>query len=234
VKRAIKRQSWAVAVVLLLLSLRIAHSASTGPSDGQVCDVEADYSLGIEDYPQAIRLHTALVRRRPGDALAHYHLGFAQGMAGNNNAEIREYRLAASLGLKDWDLFLNLGLAEAEIGNLDSAAADLEKAVFFGQNHPESHYNFALIQVRRGMLPDAEREILASLRLNNRQPDAQNLLGVIYAERGETVRASLIWHELLRTEPEYRPAQRNLALLASQRKLVPGGAAAVSFTPNAQ
>jgi Flp pilus assembly protein TadD len=125
VKRAIKRQSLAFAAATLLISLGIASGASVGPSDRQVCDVDADYSLGIEDYPEAIRLHTEAVRKRPGDAVAHYHLGFAQGMVGNKEAEIREYRLAASLGLKNWDLFLNLGLAEAENGDLDAATASL-------------------------------------------------------------------------------------------------------------
>jgi Flp pilus assembly protein TadD len=231
-KKAIKRQSSVFGAVILLLSLSIAYSANAGPSDSQVCDVDADYSLGIEDYPATIRLHTEVVRKRPDDALAHYHLGFAQGMVGNKQAELREYRRAASLGLKNWDLFLNLGLAEAESGNLDAATASLEKAVLLGQNHPESHYNLALVEVRRGILPDAEREILASLRLDPRQPDAQNLLGVIYAERGDTVRASLLWQELLRNDPGYRPARTNLTLLGSQSKIVLGGAAAaVSFTP---
>ena len=45
------------------------------------------------------------------NALAHYHLGFAYGMTGNVSKEISEYRTAIGLGLKVWDLFLNLGLA---------------------------------------------------------------------------------------------------------------------------
>src|SRR6202040_3437858 len=40
-----------------------------------VCDVNADYALGVEDYPEAIRLHEKVLRRQPNNALAHYHLG---------------------------------------------------------------------------------------------------------------------------------------------------------------
>ena len=42
------------------------------------------------------------------------------------------------------------------------------------------------------MLADAQREILASLLLNPGEPDARNLLGVIYAQEGESAGASLI------------------------------------------
>ena len=66
--------------VILLLSLGIASSASTGEGDEQVCDVHADYALGVEDYSEAIRLHVEVLRKHPDNALAHYHLGFAEGM----------------------------------------------------------------------------------------------------------------------------------------------------------
>jgi len=128
-------------------------------------------------------------RSSPADnALAHYHLGFAQGMIGDKRAEVREYQRAAALGLRDWDLFLNLGLAQLENGDLDAATESLRKSVCLGEEHPESHFNLALVDERRGMLADAEYETLVSLRLNREQPDARNLLGVIYAQEGKTRR----------------------------------------------
>src|SRR3984893_14583926 len=98
--------------VILLLSLGIASNASTGEGEEQVCDVRADYALGVEDYSEAIRLHAEVLHKRPDNALAHYHLGFAEGMMGNRTTELREYQRAATLGLRNWDLFLNMGLAQ--------------------------------------------------------------------------------------------------------------------------
>ena len=212
-KKAIGRRSWRAFCAILLLSLTSGHNAFAGLAQEQVCDVRADYSLGVDDYPEAIRLHVEVVRRQPANALAHYHLGFAQGMAGNRAAEIKQYQQAVSLGLKAWDLFLNLGLAQFENGNLDQARSNLQRAVLLGENYPQSHYNLALVEEHSGMLPDAEQEVLTSLRLNPWEPDARNLLGVIYAERGKTVQASQVWQELLRTDPDYRPARTNLALI---------------------
>ena len=223
-----KHQIWFSAAVLLLsLSLGIARNATAGGDEQQVCDVRADYALGVEDYSQAIRLHTEVVREHPDDALAHYHLGFAQGMMGNRTAEVSEYKRAAALGVRNWDLFLDLGLAQLESGDLDAAMDSLRQSVFLGENHSESHFNLALVYERRGLHADAEREMLASIQLNPRQPDARNALGVIYAHEGKTVSASLVWHELVREVPDYEPARTNLALLGSPIEVARGETAAV-------
>lgn len=228
--RGIGWASFGAAILALLLGG--AGTAIAGSGADQVCDVAADYPLGIEDYPEAIRLHKELIRREPDNALAHYHLGFALGMMGDRGAEIREYQSAAALGLNDWDLFLNLGMAQLEDGNLDSSAASLQRAVLLGARHPESHFNLALVQVRRGMLADAQRQTLLSLRLKPSQPDARNLLGVIYAQQGDFANASLVWRELLRDAPEYQPARTNLSLLG-RSDLAPRETAAADLLPTA-
>jgi tetratricopeptide (TPR) repeat protein len=100
-RSSLNRIAFASAILLVLLG--IACNASADGSEQQVCDVGADYALGIENYPEAIRLHAEVVRKRPDDALAHYHLGFAEGMMGNRTDEVREYQRAAALGLRNWD-----------------------------------------------------------------------------------------------------------------------------------
>jgi hypothetical protein len=54
------------------------------------------------------------LRKDAINALAHYHLGFALGMVNHRTAELREYRRGETLGLRNWDLFLNMGLAQLE------------------------------------------------------------------------------------------------------------------------
>jgi tetratricopeptide (TPR) repeat protein len=218
-----------LAAAIVLFSLGFSRIASADGREQQVCDVGADYALGVEDYPEAIRLHLQVVREHPENALAHYHLGFAEGMAGNRTAELREYRRAAALSLRNWDLFLNLGLAQLEDGDLAGATDNLRQAVLLGENHPESHFNLALAYERRGLLADAEHETLTSLQLNPRQPDASNLLGVLYAQEGQTVRASSVWLELTHEAPDYEPARKNLALVVGANKVSPGETAVGAF-----
>jgi tetratricopeptide (TPR) repeat protein len=219
---------------ILLLSLLIVDNEVAGGTEEQICGIGADYSLGIEDYSETICRHVRVIREHPENALAHYHLGFALGMMGDRRAEVKEYQRAEALGLRNWDLFLNLGLAQLENRDLDAAAESLQQAVVLGDEHSESHFNLALVDELRGMLADAEHETLVSLRLNPGQPDARNLLGVIYAQEGKTVRASLIWRELVHDVPDYEPARKNLALLGSQNEVALGKTAAAALpTPAA-
>jgi protein O-mannosyl-transferase len=192
--------------------------ASSGVShapdnDEEVCDPIADYFLGMEDYPEAIRRHLMVISRNPDNALAHYHLGFAYGMIGRHKEELEQYRDAIDLGLSDWQLFLNLGLLYLESQRLSAASDVLRLATLLGPDRPETHFNLGLVYERRGMLAPAEQEILLSLRLDADQPDALNTLGVIYAEEGNYARAREEWTDLLRTRPDYQPARANLTIL---------------------
>jgi Flp pilus assembly protein TadD len=211
---------------LFLLSLAIGTCSFAGADDGQVCDVDADYSLGVEDYSETIRRHLEVVRQHPDKAIAHYHLGFAQGMAGNRTEEIREYQRAQALGLRSWDLFLNKGLALVEDGDLDAGVESIRQATRVGGDHFEAHFELARLDERIGRLAEAERETLASLRLSPEDAGARNLLGVIYAEQGHTVHADSIWRELVQELPYYEPARINLSLLSSATSATSGDSAA--------
>ena len=208
-----------VAVSIWLSALWIPTTTFAADVEHQICDVRADYFLGVENYSEAIRLHSEVIRRHPGDALAHYHLGFALGMVGQTMGEIREYRRAEALGLATWDLFLNLGLAQLENGDQEGAASSLRRSTVLGADHPESYFNLALVDERRGMLADAEHEILAALVLDPADPDERNLLGLIYADKGKMVDAYSVWSQLARDLPDYEPARRNLAFLRSQHEI---------------
>src|ERR1700728_1105520 len=81
------------------------NAAADPGSNDQVCDATAHYFLGAEDYREAIATHRRVIAAPPSDALAYYHLGFAFGMTGDRVDEIADYRRAAALGLRQWDLY---------------------------------------------------------------------------------------------------------------------------------
>jgi tetratricopeptide (TPR) repeat protein len=220
-KLSITAIRFALAVSLMLVGVSIANA---GPSDTagtqsgkqsseQVCDASADYFLGMEDYGEAVATHRRVLAAHPTDALAHYHLGFAFGMTGERQREIAEYRKAAALGLRDWDLYLNLGRALLEGGDLTGAAGSLKTAVALAPDRPEAHFNLGLAYERSGILTAAHDELQLSLRLDPRQPDARNMMGLIYAEEHDYSHARQVWGDLARTEPDFEPARLNLAIL---------------------
>jgi tetratricopeptide (TPR) repeat protein len=203
-------------VAIVIAQRPAPTSASSGTNNSyeeQVCDPLADYFLGMEDYPEAIKRHQAVLREHPDNALAHYHLGFAYGVTGDHQRELAEYQKAVSLGLSDWQLFLNLGLLDMEEEHPDEASAVLRLAALLGPYQPETHFNLGLVYERLGMFAKAEQELLLSLRLDPKQVDARNTLGVVYAEEGNYVRAHDEWLDLVNSEPDFTPARANLAIL---------------------
>ena len=203
---------WASLTALILLSL-ICPKRIYAEQFPQICDEKADFALGTEDYSTAIRLHENIVRNHPGDALAHYHLGFAYGMSGDHSAELREYLAARQLGLRNWDFLLNLGLLYLDRDAPSDAIAVLQEAAGVRPQHAEVHFNLALAFERSGQSRRAIGEMLQSLKLDPTNPDSQNELAALYAETGNPSAARAIWAELLLTHPNYEPAQKNLAIL---------------------
>ncbi|HKV52999.1 MAG TPA: tetratricopeptide repeat protein [Candidatus Binataceae bacterium] len=182
-------------------------------NDDQVCDATADYFLGVEDYPEAVKSHLRVISAHPNDALAHYHLGFAYGMLGRRDDELVEYRRAINLGLRKWDLFVNLGRLYLENGEFAAGTGAFATAAALGPLHAEAHYNLALAYERQGSLEAARQEMLTSLRLDPAQVDASNMLGLIYAEQGDFARARQVWRDLARAHPDFEAPRANLAVL---------------------
>jgi tetratricopeptide (TPR) repeat protein len=197
---------------LLIFFLSIGKSEAATVQE-QICDTKADYALGLEDYPAAIILHRKVLRSHPDDALAHYHLGFAYGMVGRDSDEIREYRTAVGLGLRQWDLFLDLGLAYLDQRDYPKAVKALETSVLLGPGHPESHFNLAIGYEKAGRLNDALKEIVASLQIAPADLDARNTKAIICVELGDLRCARDEWTLLTQIAPNYAPAQTNLTIL---------------------
>jgi tetratricopeptide (TPR) repeat protein len=212
----ISKQNRAAILFLLsaILVVALPHASRAADGDSQaVCDSTADVSLGEENYGETIRVHQEILRRDPGNALAHYHLGFAYSMTNNTGAELREYERAQQLGLRQWDFFLNLGILRLERNELSLALDALDAAAKIGPQHPEAHFNLGLAYERAGFMAEAANEVALSLKLEPGQLDAQNELAAIYAQMGDYGRARAMWTELAVAHPEYVPGVKNLKTL---------------------
>ncbi len=202
-----------IAAAALLICILGVSASRAADFKEQVCDITADYALRLEDYPAAIALHRKLIRSHPDDALAHYHLGFAYGMMGRSSDEIREYLDAVRLGLRQWDLFLNLGLAYLEQRDYPLAVNALDTSVLLGPEHPEVHLNLAIAYEQAGHLHEAMKAIVASLRTAPADPDIRNTKAIICSELGDLKCAHDEWALLIQIAPNYAPARTNLAIL---------------------
>jgi Flp pilus assembly protein TadD len=202
-----------VAAVTLLTILPQFGSREAVAFEEQICDIGADTALGLEHYPAAIALHLNFLKAHPGNALVHYHLGFAYGMIGHDSQEIDEYHKAIQLGLRNWDLFLDLGLAYLERQDHSNAIGALQRSATLGPRHPEAHFDLAIAYETAGRLGDALREIVAALQLAPADPDIRNTKAIICAELGDLTCAQDEWNLLRQIAPDYAPARTNLEIL---------------------
>jgi tetratricopeptide (TPR) repeat protein len=203
----------ALAISALFVLLLGNGKSNAAPLQEEICDTSADYALGIEDYAAAIALHRKVLRSQPENALAHYHLGFAYGMIGRSSDEMREYLKAVDLGLRKWDLYLDLGLAYLEQNNYPKALSALEKSVLLGPQHSEPHFNLAIADEKAGRLNEAMKEIMVVLQMAPSDVDARNTKAIICADLGDLGCARDEWTLLTRIAPDYAPARTNLAIL---------------------
>jgi tetratricopeptide (TPR) repeat protein len=215
---SLRTRRTAFTTLVLLISSTLVFSGRVVARDDEICDLRADLAMGREDYPAAIRLHRNLLQSHPDNALMHYHLGFAYGMMGRKAEEINEYGTAVRLGLRTWDLFLNLGLAYLDQHQLLRAADALQTAVTMGPDHAEAHFNLAIAYEAEGRIVDAIREIRAAEHLAPKDPDIANMYAVICSEAGDVERAYQIWQYITHLAPDYKPAVINLALLDASRR----------------
>jgi Flp pilus assembly protein TadD len=209
-----------VSTGLLILVVQI-EAGNAAAFEEQTSDITADCALALEDYPPAIALYRSFLRSHPDDSLAHYHLGFAYGMSGRSSQERSEYLKAARLGLREWDLFLDLGLSYFEQRDYENAIHAFERSVTLGSHHPEARFNLAMAYEQAGRLPDAMREIIASLRMAPSDLDMRNTKAIICAELGDLKCAHDEWALLRQVAPTYAPARTNLAILMAQLRRCP-------------
>jgi len=210
--RTLTRNILSASIALLVLIL-ISGASTAATPEAQICDINADYALGLENYSEAIALHRKFLLSHSDNALAHYHLGFAYGMTGQGSKEVAEYLKAAGLGLRQWDLFLDLGLAYLDQRDYSKAVNALETSVSLGPQHPEAHFNLAIAYEKADRLSDAMKEITASTRMAPADLDERNMKAIICAELGDMKCAHDEWTALRQVAPNYAPASTNLAIL---------------------
>ena len=115
-----------------------------------------------------------------------------------SESDIQEYRNALSL------------LAN---GKLDKAESAL---VSFSEDHPElagPWANLALINIKNNKLEKAEKLLEAALQRNPKMPQAFNLMGFIEKNRGNIIKARVLYTKAIEMKGNYAIAHYNLALL---------------------
>jgi len=150
-----------------------------------VCPEFADLPLRLGLYEEAIKEHRRVLLEEPGNALAHYHLGYAYGQVGAQPLEVEEYKRAVDLGLAREDLFYNLGMAYAEAGALVDAEQAFSRAVTMAPANGENRRALGMVYYDRHLFQEAIASCERATLLEPESPHAWHCLALALAGAGK-------------------------------------------------
>jgi tetratricopeptide (TPR) repeat protein len=93
-----------------------------------------------ERFTEAEPYFQAVLRADPGNAVAHFNLGYTFDKRGLHERAVREFREATRLGPRIDRAWYGLGLAHAALGQHREAAAALETAATLQPMNPHAWY----------------------------------------------------------------------------------------------
>ena len=125
------------------------------------------YLLASEErFAEAEPYFQAVLRADPGNAVAHFNLGFTFDKRGQFEKAIHEFREATRLNPKIDRAWYGLGLAHAQLGQHREAAEALEQAATLQPMNPHAWYQFGMALHATGNAERFEQVVMHLLRFD--------------------------------------------------------------------
>ena len=175
------------------------------------CDRAADEAMKRQDYVTGISLHNRFLDKSPSNALALYHIGYANGRLGDHQKEVFYYEKAIALGFKEDRIFYNLGMAYGDLNRLEEAIVAFKKALDIDPDSADNHFGLAMAYYQSGIADRlAEEEFLKAIKMDPANLDARLYLSMLYTDRGELPKAAKQLQKILEIDPAYYRAREFL------------------------
>jgi tetratricopeptide (TPR) repeat protein len=131
------------------------------------CSNRIAYLLaGLERYAEAEPYFQAVLRADPGNAVAHFNLGYTLDKRRQLEKAIHEFREATRLGPKIDRAWYGLGLAHAQLGQHREAAAALEQAATLQPMNHHAWYQLGMALHVTGNTARFEQVVMHLLRFD--------------------------------------------------------------------
>ncbi len=159
-----------------------------------------------------------VVELLPNDAKAQLNYGKALQDAGRVEEAMTHFdrALARDPSLAEAEFYT--GLAWSDRGDYDQALTHYERALVLDSRSVKVEVNLAGILRLKGRGPEARRHYESALKRDNNLDIAHKELADLMVEAGEYEAALPHYREALRINPDFKPAQENLAFAESLAK----------------
>ncbi|HEY7826227.1 MAG TPA: tetratricopeptide repeat protein, partial [Candidatus Acidoferrales bacterium] len=173
--------------------IRVPADASSGAASALLSAAQA--AMNQKDYQSAAGNFEKYLEQNPGDAAAHFQLGYAYTALKRPDDARAQYEKAIELNPKMPEAYLNLGLTLIE-SDPAAAVAPLEKAVELQPEEARPKFLLGYALERSGKLPEAILQYQAAEKIDGKDFDTHLALG----------RTLLASHRPAEAEPEFRVA----------------------------
>ncbi len=173
------------------------RTIAASPQEQALYDLllQAKAAADKNDYATAAADYERYLAQKPGDAAAHFDLGYVYTAQKEKDKAIAEYRKAIALDPKMAQAYLNLGISLLD-DDAKAAIAPLQKATELNYDYAQGHYLLGTAEERAGQSADAVKEYTIAVKLD---PDD-------YPEHITLARAELAAGNSSAAEPEFREA----------------------------
>jgi len=186
--------------------------------DRWVCPEYADLPLRQGRFEEAVDQHLRVLSQEPGNALAHYHLGYAYGQLGLHPDEAAEYLRAIDLGMERGDLFYNLGMAYMELDEYVRAEQFFRQAVDIEPECSENHRGLGMASLRQGHYHEALVSCRRATELEPNDPDSWHCLALAAARADQVGESWTAVKQLRQLDPTYSLDPLLLEMFPSEDK----------------
>ncbi|MCY3833457.1 MAG: tetratricopeptide repeat protein [Chloroflexi bacterium] len=206
------------AIIERMESLSEAGAAAE-PED----DVASLYRLGRqqmadEEFDEAVKTFSALIRQQPYSVAAYYNRGSARYHARRElDKAINDLTTALRLDPQDYKAYRMRGLARAQLGDWVGLRDDSSLALQYRPTSAELHNLRGTACYRLQDYAAALASFEAAVRLDGSRPESYYNRGLARRRQGELAGAISDFNHALRLNPAFAEARRNL--LAAREQL---------------
>ncbi|MGH9708640.1 MAG: tetratricopeptide repeat protein, partial [Candidatus Acidiferrales bacterium] len=173
--------------------IRVPADSSSGSASGLLAAAQA--AMNQKDYQSAADNYEKYLEQDPGNAAAHFQLGYAYTALKRPDDARTQYEKAIELNPQMPEAYLNLGLTLME-SDPAAAVAPLEKAVELQPEEARPKFLLGYAFERTGKLPEAILQYQAAEKIDGKDFDTHLALG----------RTLLASHRAAEAELEFRTA----------------------------
>lgn len=215
---------WLLLFAVLLVQTTLAQTTGVQTNLAQTPDFDAagKQALDAHDYSRAVDAFRQAVAAGPNDYAAHFNLGFACSLAGQDDEAVSEYQKVLALHPGVYEAQVNLGGALLRLNRFADADAAYRSALILKPESAAAEEGLARALAHQDRLADSEPYFRKAAALDPSYKDSLLELASLYGDHHQPAEAIAILHEF----PENPAAQERMGAL-----LIESGHSAEAIPP---